>query len=61
MQIFECLEDEKSFLSQIKSFFIVSEGLSLVKKNSVHKLLPLSSQEFLVVIWSAWKDERGGT
>ena len=32
MQKFECLEDEKSFLSQIKSFFIVSEGLSFGEK-----------------------------
>ena len=32
MQKFECLEDEKSFLSQIKSFFIVSERLSFGEK-----------------------------
>ena len=38
IQKIEFLEDEKSFLNEIKSFFIVSEGLSFGEKNSVHKL-----------------------
>ena len=32
IQKFECLEDEKSFLNEIKSFFVVSEGLSFGEK-----------------------------
>ena len=40
MQNFEYIENEKSFLDQIKAFFIIFEGLSFGEKikNSGHKL-----------------------
>ena len=40
MQNFEYIENEKSFLDQIKAFFKIFEGLSFGEKikNSGHKL-----------------------